>query len=402
MNLPYRVPFLRACIVLCGLLASRGESGETTREVRATDYQRRTIYHSPQTPGYTCWLNAWRMPDGSVMVGFFQATGPMHGRARAPEVIQKKLSWPHLSDPRRDMTGLDLANVYLRSKDGGATWEKVSQDSFRSPMNGIIMGTTGLGDGTILRTVLGAYLAYDPQVPKTGLLQRSSDATRTWGKLEALLPPDKFTVLPVRIRQFRDGRVAVIGGVAQFPSDRAWAEYGQVLDPLLMISDDAGRTFGPPIPVIPEANRKGWACEECDAAELPNGDLLWVFRRCDPRDQDRPLHQRRHVRWQGLMAKDGNSWKPKSVGPAPFPHSGLPDLLVAREGVVLHVTEPGVHWTADSGQSWHDLGLPRMAYYPKSVQLADGRILVFAHLGSDDPYGVDQAVVMDSFKLSVR
>jgi hypothetical protein len=170
----------------------------------------------------------------------------------------------------------------------------------------------------------------------------------------------------------------------------------------LMISGNSGKTWGPPIPVIPEGNRKGWACEECDAAELPNGDLLWVFRRCDPQDQDRPMSQRRHVRWQGLMAKLGNTWAPKSVGPAPFPHSGLPNLLVTREGVVLHVTEPGVHWTADAGQNWHNLGLPRMAYYPKSVQLADGRILVFGHVGSDDPYGVDQAITMDTFRLKVR
>jgi len=93
------------------------------------------------------------------------------------------------------------------------------------------------------------------------------------------------------------------------------------------------------------------------------------------------MHQRRHVRWQGLMVKQGNTWTPKSVGPAPFPHSGLPDLLVTHEGVVLHVTEPGVHWTADAGKTWHSLGLPRMAYYPKSLQLADGRVLVFGHLG---------------------
>ena len=115
------------------------------------------------------------------------------------------------------------------------------------------------------------------------------------------------------------------------------------------------------------------------------------------------MHQRRHVRWQGLMLKEGKSWRPKRVEPAPFPHSGLPDLLVTREGVVLHVTEPGVHGTADAGQTWHNVGLPRMAYYPKSLQLPDGRILVLGHLGSDDPYGAgDQAILMDTFKLKTR
>ncbi len=402
MRSPIPLPPAFAVGFLAGLVPALTLASDPVREVKAVDYQRRIIYHSPQRPGYTCWVNAWLMPDRSVMVAFFQATGPLEGRPRAPEDIQKKLSWPHLSDPRRDMTGLDLRNIYLRSKDGGATWEKVTEDAFRSPMNGSVMGTTGLRDGTILRTVFGAFLAYDPTIPKTGLVQRSTDRAKSWSNLAPLLPPEKFTVLPVRIRQLRDGRVAVVGGLAKVPCDRAWGEYGQVMEPLFMISNDAGRTWGPPIPVIPDENRKGWACEECDAAELPNGDLLWVFRRCHPDDQGRPMHQRRHVRWQGLMAKEGMAWKPKSVGPAPFPHSGQPDLLVTREGMVLHVTEPGIHWTVDAGQTWHNLGLPRMAYYPKSVQLPDGRILVIGHQGSDDPYGVDQAILMDSFRLEVK
>jgi hypothetical protein len=402
MQLLHPVRLAIALVLLVGFLPPLASSADPFHEIQPTDYQRRAIYHSPQTPGYTCWVHAWLMPDSCIMVAFFQATGPIEGRPRAPEDIQKKLSWPHLANPKRDMTGLNLCNVYLRSKDGGATWEKVSEDSFRSPMNGAVVGTTGLRNGNILRAVFGAYLAYDPNVPKTGLFQRSDDGTKSWSGLQPLLDPSKFTVYPARLRQLRDGRVAVIGGMAKMPCDRAWAEYGQILEPLFMLSGDGGKTWDPPIPVIPEENRKGWACEECDAAELPNGDLLWVFRRCDPKDQDRPLNQRRHVRWQGLMVKDGKTWKPKSVGPAPFPHSGLPDLLVTREGVVLHVTEPGIHWTADAGQNWHNLGLPRMAYYPKSLQLADGRVLVFGHLGSDDPYGVDQAIVMDSFRLKVR
>ena len=59
--------------------------------------------------------------------------------------------------------------------------------------------------------------------------------------------------------------------------------------PAVVVSDDGGKTWGTPIQVIPEENRKGWACEECDVAELPNGDLFWVFRRCVPEDGDKPL-----------------------------------------------------------------------------------------------------------------
>ncbi|MCX7428380.1 MAG: sialidase family protein [Planctomycetia bacterium] len=395
---------LIVCTILLATAIRVAPAGEANPEAagapdwKVADFESRTIYHSPQTPGYTCWVYLWKMQDQSAMAGFYQATGPAEGRPRAPMDVQKKLSWPHLSDPRRDMTGLKTCNVYLRSTDAGATWQTVSEDTFRSPMNGIVVGTAGLQNGTILRAVSGPCLTDDPDLPRTGLAQRSTDVTKTWDKPASLLPPEEFTVLPVGIRQLRDGRVVVVGGVARVPCGGAWGEYGLVMEPLLLVSNDNGQTWGPPVPVIPEENRKGWACEECDVAELPNGDLFWVFRRCAPEDQDRPLHQRRHVQWQGVMAKQGDTWTPKWVGPTPFPNTGLPNLVATREGVVLHVNVG--HWTADAGKTWRRLDLPGTGYYPKGVQLDDGRILIVAHTGSDDPYGVDQKIVMSRFRLA--
>ena len=73
---------------------------------QAVDHVHKTIYHSPQTPGYTCWAGAWTMPDGSLMTCFTQATGPIKGRSRAPKEVQHQLTWPptgHSFD--YDMTG---------------------------------------------------------------------------------------------------------------------------------------------------------------------------------------------------------------------------------------------------------------------------------------------------------
>ena len=98
------------------------------------------------------------------------------------------------------------------------------------------------------------------------------------------------------------------------------------------------------------------------------------------------------------MAKQGDTWTPKWVGPTPFPNTGLPNLVATREGVVLHVNVG--HWTADAGKTWRRLDLPGTGYYPKGVQLDDGRILIVAHTGSDDPYGVDQKIVMSRFRLA--
>ncbi len=81
-------------------LASPGGADEFS----AVEHQRRTIYHSPQTPGYTCWVGAWIMPDGDLVTCFTQATGPVEGRPKAPKAVMDPLSWY----PQYDMTGLDL------------------------------------------------------------------------------------------------------------------------------------------------------------------------------------------------------------------------------------------------------------------------------------------------------
>jgi hypothetical protein len=362
----------------------------------AVETQRQTIYHSPQTPGFTSWVGAWTMPDGSLMVSLTQATGPIEGRPQAPKEVQHQLTWPPAGRPGYDMTGLDMRNVHLRSSDLGKSWTKVSADAFQSCMNGITgEAETALADGTIVRGVWGYYLPYNPELPKTGYIERSRDGSKTWGKPEVLLTPEKYTAWPKRIRVLRDGRLIVTGGVAHVPANsRTRAEYSGLFEPLLLVSSDQGKSWKGPIPVVPAEHRSHWGGEEFDAAEVPNGDLLCVFRRTDP-DRDN-----REVRWQGVLRKSGDTWNPGEVGPAPFPHSGHPELLATREGAILHVATSGIHWTDDAGKSWQKLDVPGTAYYPRAVQAATGQIFVFGHVGGDDAYGKsDQSIVMDSFRL---
>jgi hypothetical protein len=394
-----------ASSVLLGLISATvawsGENPASAQDQRISvvEYDRRTVYHGPQTPGFTCWTGAWVMPDDSLMISFTQATGPIEGRPRVPDEIGHKLSWPPKGHPNYDMTGLDLRNVHLRSFDGGQTWKPASADPFRSCMNGCTGECeTALPDGTVIRGVWGYFLPYDPDIPKTGYLQRSRDGTKTWGPPEVLLDPEEQSAWPKRIRRLRDGSLIVIGGVADAPADSLTRhEYGKILQPLLIVSRDDGKTWSRPIPVVPAEHRNDWGGEEFDAAELPGGDLLCVFRRHDPGSG------RGEVRWQGVLKKEGVTWLTQDVGPAPFPHSGHPELLATREGIILHLATTGVHWTKDAGQSWHPLDVPPTRYYPRAVQSADGRIHVFGHVGGDNAYGsVDQSIVMDTFRLVVK
>lgn len=353
----------------------------------AVDHARSTIYHSPQTPGYTCWTGAWTMPNGDLMVSFTQATGPVNGRPKAPPEVMKRLSWY----PQYDMTGLDLRNVHLRSADGGKTWKKVSEDRFKSPMNGVSGECEmALPSGTVLRGVFGFYLPYDPELPQTGYFQRSSDGTTSWGGPEVPLDPGQQTAWPRRLRLLRDGRLLALWGVARMPAKEITrTQFNKLVAPRMMVSADDGKTWSPLIEILPAEHRQNWGGEEFDAAELSNGDLLCVFRKGGEQ-----------VRWQGVLKKTGKTWKPGKVAPSVLPHSGQPELLATREGPILHVATSGVSWTTDAGTSWQKLNVPGAMYYPRSVQAKDGTVYFFGHVGGDNSYGsVDQAIVMDSFRL---
>jgi len=374
---------------LLGLSLPKVLAADVT-DVQAVDHARTTIYHSPETPGYTCWVGAWTMPSGDLMVAFTQATGPVEGRRKAPPEVMKKLSWY----PQYDMTGLDLRNVHLRSSDGGRTWKKVSEDSFKSPMNGISGECEfALPDGTVLRAVFGFYLPYNPELPQTGYFQRSLDGTKTWGKPELPLDPGKYTSWPRRLHLLRDGRLLALLGVAPRPNEKITRlDFNKYVAPGMLVSDNGGKTWSQLIEVLTPEQRKNWSGEEFDAAELPNGDLLCVFRKTGE-----------NSRWQGVMKKSDETWIPGEARPSVLPHSGQPELLATREGPILHVATNGVHWTDDAGTSWHKLDVPATMYYPRSIQAEDNTIYLFGHIGGDNSYGsVDQAIVMDRFRLDVK
>lgn len=375
---------LTPCLIVSLAANCRGD------EFSAVEHQRQTIYHSPQNPGFTSWVGAWTMPDGSLMVSFTQATGPVSGRPQAPQEIQHKLTWPPPGHPGYDMTGLDMCNVHLASTDEGKTWQQVSADAFKSCMNGVTNeAQTALPDGTLLRGVFGFYLPYDPTLPQTGFLQRSTDGSQTWGNPELPLDPEKYSTWPRRIRVLRDGRIVLLAGITQAPAgSQTRAEFSAVVEPGLLISSDQGRTWKGPVPAALAEQRGGWT-EEFDIAELANGDLLTIYRRASDAK-----------RWQSILKKSDDTWIAQQAFPSVLPHSGQPELLAANEGPILHVATSGIHFTSDGGQTWNQLDVGGTAYYPRSVQAKEGRIFVFGHVGGDDPYGeADQSIVMDSFRL---
>jgi dienelactone hydrolase len=382
----------------------------TKKPIIGRELTRKTIYHSPQTPGYTCWIGAWQMPDKSLMVTFKQATGPLEGRPRSIELLKQMGS--DAKDPQRDFTGLSLANIYLRSTDGGETWTKTAEEGFPGPLDRPSWGGShiALANGSILRAIDGSQLPLVPDLPRRIYFEHSGDLGKTWNRL--VVPPEPrrpvedflgdFGDCISRVRRLTDGRLLATGVIRTDPARRTLGE------PLVMLFSDEGKTWQPQsIDLPPEAIGPGvW--NEWDTAELHNdflhsGDLLCVFRRIDPQNKSK------QVRWQGVLRRAGDKWSLADYGPAPFEHSGHPELLATREGLVLHLATTGTHWTDDAGATWHPLTFAdrnepyRSRYYPRSLQTDDGRIFVFSHVGYDNAYGqVDQAIVMDTFRLTTE
>jgi hypothetical protein len=364
---------------------------------------RRVIYHSPQRPGYTAWTGAWVMADQSLMMGFTQATGPVSParRASAPQGLKERLG----VGSQVDFWGLRLSSMLRRSVDGGATWSGSDSDRFKAVYpNGYSAGADiGLRDGSVLRRVNGWDQMQEQSLPRTAYLQRLAPGKKQWSTPQVLMDPRRYVYQIGRIRRLRDGRLIALGQYweARAGSPRTRLESARA-GFLLMVSEDEGRTWRRN-PVDAARGGSYLSVGEWDAAELANGDLLAVFR--TRRSSSSSVQERR----QAILRKVGRGWELTRVHQAPLPHSGHPELLATREGAVLHIATTGVHWTSNGGRSWRPLGFASSTtsygstYYPRSLQTRDGTVYVFGHRGADDPYGqVDQAIVMDKFRLSIR
>lgn len=378
--------------LLLGLAPALSLAQTTTPPLALTDLAIKTIYHSPETPGYTSWVGCWLMPGGTPMISFHQATGPLKGRYRASQEILHRLSWPPPGKPEfanYDMTGLDMKTLHLVPNGDLSNWQSQSTEHVSTPMNGwTCEAEDAAKDGTIYRAVEGQYLPFF-DVPQAGYWQRSTDGSKTWSEPAAFFDLAKWSSFPKRLRFLRDGRIAVTGAVIPWqPHPIIRNDWGRLLEPAVWFSDDQGKTWSDPLLLWDDKSVR--PSEEVDFAELPNGDLLTIIR-----------VDAAKVRYQTTIRKQGKSWRPDPVRKLWIPHSGHPELLLTREGVVIHFAKNGIAGSRDEGKTWSYFeGHPVTGHYPRSVQLPDGRIFCVYHTGADDYYGQrDQRIESITFRL---
>lgn len=356
-------------VMLSALQIAEGASAVVT--VEAIDYTEKRIYHSPETPGWTSWVGLWLTPEGRLQCSFNQVTGP---KDKPVSIVP-----------------------ILESRDEGISWTRVEGDFPRGGGRGVAV----LKDGTL---VCPRWVS-DPN--DVGYVQRSQDGGKTWSERINFLPARDYRAWPTIIRPLRDGRLVLMAG--------AWKRGdGEVPNPrmtkMMFVSEDKGKSWGPPILLMPTDQG---VCEESDFCELPKGDLFWVHRvEHFPEDRTEvppgaarmgePFPKGYSDRMQSIVTRRGKGWAPGPAALAPFSHSGFPEVLRTKEGVILHLATDGIYWTADVGKTWTKLPIPGSKYYPRAVQLPSGKIVCVGHVGSDDVYGtVDQSIVQQAFRLRV-
>lgn len=374
----------------------------------ATGFQQRTIYHSTQRPGYTCWSCLWKMPDGALYLKLLQITDPRPAgrrkepRPKADAAKLRELGWYE----RMDMTGLKKELMILRSPDGGKTWPLFATEPFPGMMNDSGFFTAlPLKHGSLLRTLAGWYW-HESGWPPTGLLQESVDDGKTWRRPRAYFDAAKRYSHPIRLRRLRDGRIVLVCNMVELRPglDTRHKRYPWAAE-VMMLSNDEGKTWSEPVVVDPH-DRGLVGHDESDCVEWPDGDLLFIHRigvhkRASELEADVKFDHQKLV--QTIATPSGAEWKVSGRQDVPIPITGAPYLLWLKEGVAMCVGGDGYWWTADKGKRWQKLSLPGPGYYPQAVQLADGEILCTAHVGGDNTFGsVDQSIVLCRFRLEIR
>jgi hypothetical protein len=449
-----------------------------TIQVDPATYQKTTIYSSyPQKCGdgtNNCrsseWTGAWFMPDGSLMVAFNQATGPTspaQGRTFTPEKILNEFKladgriWTHADpapkgywhwdqgydyyglsgdcppSPKLPMTQRCSLIVYLKSTDAGQVWTPWRTEPFQaiglsaySPQ-----ATIALPNGTLIRRVNGDDLHNLKTIPHTAMLQtlkpRGGKYPTSWPALgsasQVIIQDPKVCKYQVsRIRRLKDGRYIALGQSWRYANggtSGACASVEGATNMLLVAASASAAEQGAWKRGMPEISASLLVPNEWDAAELANGDLFALFRtqvnptirvqiRKQARLRARPANECPERNASGCWVMDQTTLG----NPGNLPHSGHPELLATREGVIIQFATSGNSYTNDNGATWIPLsGTAPSNYYPRSLQNpVTGEIFLFGHVGGDDPYGgksiegggnysgINQTITMQKFRLIVN
>ncbi len=350
--------------------------------VAITEVEHFKVYESPGKPKWNSWARAWKTPDGALRVQFKHIEG-------GPPDLTPEYRWQFTNLHSLKSMGISRTFRTVESRDGGRTWTTVSiSDDSDTGAVRIFPGfyldkDTFLGVGGVIFTwneeknrhlFVGRLLA-----------AHSSDGGETWNETFPVNDMREHLMFHEgRVKLLRDGTVVlpVYGKLPSVSEDTIW-------DAFLFFSQDGGRSWSKPLPL--ERGTATLSCEEPEVTELGNGDLLVVMRHCNP---SKAGTDEVYVNCgQQVVRKVRGHWVAGPHVMTPLGFRGHPALLRTRDGIVVCAGSGNqFNFSIDEGKTWSetmridDPAYHRHNHYPVLLEMSDGRIMSFYHMGNDLPY----------------
>jgi hypothetical protein len=360
--------------------------------VRAVDFESRPVYHSPEHPGYACWVSFFPGEAGQWYLTCERVTRPAKPYPRA-----SREAWYGMSLPNGyDKAPLQMTIVMLESRDDMKTWKVISEQPVRYQHSAGSFGQARTKDGRFLRFVWACY-SLEPGANAGEILYASDDNGKTWQKQPEFHDP-RFASTPHRLRTLRDGTLVLAlhewprWGPGTDRPRRSCVNLNAVTDACmnLCFSHDQGRTWTSPLPIY-----AGRAISETDFVELPSGDLLCINNSifADPGRQI--IHRTKHGFVPGAFERSYSKLVPETVA-------------MTEDGLLVGCMRNSSYaWSDDLGLTWFPLeGIPesiakeKETYQPWIQYLGNGRFANAGHYGHDNFYGeLDQYVMIHSFRV---
>lgn len=361
-------------------------------------FEQTLVYAPEKRPGFVAWVTAFSYEDGSVGISFDETM-----EAENPGFVPPRLEFAEAAGVPVSYCSVEGGSaqqrsyrVYMRSADGANFTE-----TGRCPRREGSFCNVGFADGRIV--------GFD--VPRcnderTGWsdcirVRESLDGGATWTDVRRLL---KGTAPYLwRVRRLRSGTIVVLASLYGTPwgpgCKRATRNtmlpgesYQSKIQPFFLTSEN-GRDFSGPNYILP-----GIGAHEFDFAELPDGRLLFLAGDVQGTPVGRQFVTPSPDGWiNGTLypIRDGAPPDPEHD-----PQGGyVPETIVWDEQhgcLVGYRRNKCFSVSNDYGENWTRLE-PDAAfdflYQPCLLELPDGRLGLYGHVGGDNAFGENDMVI---------
>lgn len=361
-------------------LAWRGEFFETL------------LYAPEKRPGFVAWASAFAYGDGSTGLSFDEVVEQENNdftpmRLEYAEAAGVPVSYGSVEAGSASQRAY---RVYLRAPDGVHFTE-----TGRCPRSRGALCNVGFPDGRIV--------GFD--VPRrneagtgwcTGIsVRESADGGATWRDVRMLLPEQ--SVYMWRARRLRGGTILLLASLYGTPwgLGRARTSRNTLLPgeteltrvQAFFLTTEDGAHFSEPHYILP-----GIGAHEYDAAELPDGRLLFIAGDVQGTPVGRQFVTPTADGWVNgplLPIRDGAPPDPRQN-----PQGGyVPETIVwddTRRCLVGYRRGKGYALSNDEGENWTraepDAPHTRL-YQPMLLPLGGGRFALYGHVGGDNAFG---------------